>query len=361
MEFLFSDLPPMRTSYREFAETFFTLIQEATRLDIAVGYVTADSLAELQQMVIQNNNISALNLIIGMHYWDRFTKLQYNAAVALNEYLRKEDRGEVRLVTPFRFHGKLYSYSNSNGAFAGIIGSNNLGSIVESKTRTYEASLLVSEQKEADQMRKFIDQLKASATDNINDCKVTDFIERNTLLEEHENVKKVPKDVQTDILSSLTKTSFDIPLVKDGKVPGKSNLNVFFGKGRLVRGTGVLQPRHWYESELIVPNIITGQAGFPQKNTDGAEFDVITDDGWEFSCKVSGDYSKNFRSEDDLKILGRWIKGRLENAGVLEVGHLVTPQTFEDYGRDSFSLTKTNKINKSNNHDIWYLDFGVQK
>jgi hypothetical protein len=123
----------------------------------------------------------------------------------------------------------------------------------------------------------------------------------------------------------------------------------------------VVQPRHWYESELIVPNAITEQSGYPQKNTDSAAFDVITDDGWEFSCKVSGDYSKNFRSEDDLKILGKWIKGRLENAGVLEVGQLVTPETFANYGRDSFSLIKTNKriICNGQPRDLWYLDFGV--
>jgi hypothetical protein len=211
-------------------------------------------------------------------------------------------------------------------------------------------------------MRGFIDQLTANATDNIEDCTVTDFNERNTLLEDHENVKKVPQDVKADVLSSLTNTRFEIPLVKDGEVPPKSNLNVFFGKGRLVRNTGVLQPRHWYETELMVPTTITQQLGYPQKNTDAAVFDVITDDGWEFSCNVNGDDSKNFRSKGDLKILGKWIKGRLENAGVLEVGHLVTPETFNHYGRDSFSLIKTNKsvTNNGQHRDLWYLDFGVR-
>jgi len=77
-----------------------------------------------------------------MHYLEKFTKLEYNAAVSLNDFLCKEKRGEVRLVTPFKFHGKLYAYSNSNGAFAGIIGSNNLSSIIESRTRVYEAASL---------------------------------------------------------------------------------------------------------------------------------------------------------------------------------------------------------------------------
>jgi hypothetical protein len=353
MDFLYSNLPPIRTSYPAFAETFYSLIPEAVRLDIAVGYITADSLAELKQTVAYNSSIETLNLIIGMHYWDKFTKLEYNAAVGLNDFLREEQRGEVRLVRPFRFHGKMYSYSNANGAFAGIIGSNNLSSIVDSRTRTYEASVLIREQSDAVKMREFIDKLSSEATDNIADCSVNDFKVRNTLLEDHENVKKIPQDEQADVISSLTDTQFMIPLVKDGKVPQKSNLNVFFGEGRLVRTKGVVQPRHWYETELIVPNTITTLPNYPQKDTPSAVFDVITDDGWQFSCKVSGDYSKNFRSENDLKILGKWIKGRLENNGALEVGHLVTPETFVKYGRDNFTLTKTTKPN------LWYLDFGV--
>ena len=90
-----------------------------------------------------------------------------------------------------------------------------------------------------------------------------------------------------------------------------------------------------------------------KEKTDDAIFDVITDDGWSFKCKVSGDYSKNFRSEGDLKILGKWLKGRLENAGVLKVGDPVTKETLELYGRDTFTLTKTIRPG------IWYLDFGV--
>lgn len=354
MEFLYSNLLPVRTGCPTFTDTFYSLIHEATRMDIAVGYITADSLAELKQTVAYNANIETLNLIIGMHRWDKFTKLEYNAAIGLNEYLRNERRGEVRLVLPFRFHGKLYSYSNDSGAFAGIIGSNNLSSIVESRTRTYEASALMREPNCATQMREFIERLSADATDNLADCQITDFRERNTLLEDHENVERILPNQLADCISSLTKTAFEIPLVKKGKVPEHSNLNAFFGKGREIAGKGIIQPRHWYETELIVPNAITTMRGYPQKDTPTAVFDVITDDGWKFSCKVSGDYSKNFRSEDDLKILGKWIKGRLENAGVLEVGQPVTVDTFRNYGRDDFTLTKTTTPN------LWYLDFGVR-
>ena len=353
MDFLFSNLPPIRTVYPAFAKTFYSLIPDATRLDIAVGYITADSLAELKQAVLYNKNIQTLNLIIGMHYWDKFTILEYNAAVELNNFLREAQRGEVRLVRPFRFHGKLYSYSNATGAFAGIIGSNNLGSIVDTHTRTYESSVIFHEQAYAVKMREFIEQLFNDATDNLADCIITDFKRNNSLLEDHENVTKVSNEEKANVLAALTNIRFEIPLVKNGNVPPKSNLNVFFGKGRLCRAKRLVQPRHWYETELIVPNDITAQQEYPQKDTPSAVFDVITDDGWQFTCKVSGDYSKNLRSEHDLKILGKWIKGRLENHGVLQVGQPVTPLTFTHYGRDSFTLVKTTKPN------LWYLDFEV--
>jgi len=357
MDFLFSNLPPVRTKYSTFADKFYSLIPKASRLDIAVGYVTADSLAELQQIIIYNENIETVNLIIGMHYLDKFTKLEYNAAIGLNNFLRKNKRGEVKLVKPFRFHGKLYVYSDAKGAFAGIIGSNNLSSIVESRTRTYEAAAFIYEHEYVAKLREFIDVLSADTADNIADCSISesDLKKYNTLLEDHECVAKLPNDEHADIISSLTELKFDIPLVKNGNVPKKSNLNAFFGKGRLNRVKGVVIPRPWYETELIVPSAITTLPGYPQKGTPFATFDVVTDDGWRFSCKISGDNSKNFRSEDDLKILGKWIKGRLENAGALEVGHLVTAETFAQYGRDNFTLRKTAKPN------IWYLDFGVDK
>jgi hypothetical protein len=96
---------------------------------------------------------------------------------------------------------------------------------------------------------------------------------------------------------------------------------------------------------------MTGKKDYPKNE----QFWVITDDGYKFECTTSGDYSKNFRSALDLKILGRWIKGRMENRRVLKTGEKVTDETLTNYGRDSMSLTKTKMPN------TWYLDFKGQK
>lgn len=349
MELLNSNYPPVRCGGKSFSDAFYSLLPGTSVLDIAVGYITADSLAELQR-IVELNDIKCMNLTIGMHYLDWFTHAQYNAAMHLNDYLMQNGRGEVRLVTPFRYHGKLYSYSNENGAFAGIIGSNNLSSLIESGVRMYESSLLIDDCPSAREIKSFIDSLVQEATENIADLKITNFNENNPLLKGLENVRKVSETDLAECCSLLTATRFEIPV----KCKKKSNLNAFFGKGRKNKN-GIVKPRHWYEVELIVPKKIAAHLEYPHSQTPEAEFDVITDDGWTFKCKVSGDYNKNFRSEGDLTILGKWLKGRLENAGVLKIGTLVTEQTLRDYGRSSFSLIKTSKPN------TWYLDFGVKK
>lgn len=353
MEFLFSNYPPMKTGCKTFSDTFYGLIPQTSKLDIAVGYVSSDALIELQKTIELNSNIRTLNLIVGMHYFDRFTKLQYDAAMHLNDFLTSNKLGGVRLVHAFRYHGKLYSYSNDAGPFAGIIGSNNLSSIVDGGVRVYESSVLLRDAASAKQMNDFIARLMQTSTKNIAELEIDTFNDENALLDGHEFVEKVSPQKLAAAMLAKTDVAFEIP-IKPYEVSPQSNLNVFFGKGRESKN-GLVKPRHWYEVELIVPKSVTSQPGYPQSQTDNAVFTVITDDGWSFKCKVSGDYSKNLRSEGDLKILGKWLKGRLENAGVLTVGTPVTADTLNRYGRNSFTLTQTTMPG------VWFLDFEVKK
>ena len=102
-----------------------------------------------------------------------------------------------------------------------------------------------------------------------------------------------------------------------------------------------------------MPKKITISPYYP-KAGDG-NVTVYTDDGWKFDCLISGTNSKNFRASGDLQILGKWIKGRLENYGALKVGESVTEGILRKYGRNSFKLIATD------DPKIWWLDFGVNK
>jgi hypothetical protein len=355
MEFLFSNLPPLRTKNNTFGKAFYDLLNHSVGIDIAVGYVTADSLMELKKAVELCNTQSA-NLTIGMHYIEKFTELEYRAALDLHSFLKDNHLGSVKLVTPFKYHGKLYSYKNDTGVYAGIIGSNNLSSIIENNRRVYESSLLIDDRDYALQMNQFIQKLNLTAATDIDQLEITDadFKKNNPLLENHEYVRHVEDAEMFSFGKEITDITFDIPITTYEDAPG-SNINAFQGKGRINKKTGIIKPRHWYEAELIVPVSITRNSDYPKAETDEATFTVITDDGWKFDCNVSGTNSKNFRSASDNKILGKWLKGRLEAKGVLRVGEPVTKETLEKYGRHTFTLTKTKIPN------MWYLSFEVKK
>lgn len=356
MDFLHSNFPPMRTGCNTFIDTFYNLLPETIKLDIAVGYVSTDSLAELQKIIELNTNIHKLNLTVGMHYFDRFTKVQYIAATRLNEFLTSNDLGEVRLVTAFRYHGKLYSYSNQLGPFAGIVGSNNLSGIVDGGARVYESSLLLREKTAVIEMNKFIHQLSKTASRRISELEIDTFNAENPVLDGQEAVTKLTNETVVDAMVNKTDIEFQIPV----KTEAKSNLNCYFGKGRENTRTHIIKPRHWYEAELIVPMSVRSQMEYPKghpKTEEPTEFEVITDDGYSFMCQVNGGeeglWNKNLRSSGDLTILGKWIKGRLENTGALKTGELVTNETLTAYGRNTITMTKLK------NSDKWYLDFGV--
>ena len=79
--------------------------------------------------------------------------------------------------------------------------------------------------------------------------------------------------------------------------------------------------------------------------------------------RTSGDYGKNLRSKDDLTILGRWIKGRMEANGALKSGELLTSSSLGLYGRDTITLTQTSLYEEeleNGNLSVWFVDFSAE-
>lgn len=348
-ELLISNLPPMRFSNkRSFSKCFNSLFEETDKVCIASGYISTDALTELKSIAEANHK--SVILVIGMHFFEGMTKVQYQAANYLNNYLVENSLGGVFITNTFKFHGKLYTFHKKDDIFAGIMGSSNLNSILDNHTN-YETDIMLDNKAIITEMNEFILRLIEKTCIPISEWKPEHFIENNSLLEGHENVKHCPSDEVINIVSNTTDIEFDIPIKPYEDAP-KSNVNAYFGKGR-VNQRGFVQPRHWYEVEIIVPKSITDNVNYPKAGYPETEsiITVYTDDCWKFDCKISGTNSKNFRSCDDLKILGKWIKGRLENSGILEVGKPLTQDMLTAYGRNSIKMkgTKDSKI--------WYLDF----
>jgi hypothetical protein len=351
MSLLLSNLSPLKTQFKTYTKVFKDLLEESDQIHIASGYISTDSAVDLKS-IIEANGGPRLELCVGMHFFDGLSVSQLDALRSLDESLRNNNLGQVYMVTTFPFHGKLASFTKEDDLIGAILGSSNLTNIVDGQ-RQYEADYhFNSADATAPEIKNFIKELIEVSSEPLCQLEIKPTLPENNLLKDQVGVLKI---VDTELLSTkqkLSDISFEIPLKGDGSE--RSGFNTSFGKGR-ENVQGFVIPRPWYEVELIVPKTITTNPEYPQANprNDEAGFDVITDDGWSFRCKTSGDFSKNLRSEDDLKILGRWLKGRMENAGVLKPGDLVTDNTLTEYGRNTLTMTKLE------DSSAWYLDFGV--
>lgn len=366
MRLLYSNILPLRLQegQQSFIDYFKNAAANSDTLEIAVGYVSKASLMELQK-IVEENSISNVCLNIGMYYLEGMPEGTYRAAVSLNDAWMRTGVGEVRVVKAFKYHGKLYTFYKDGNPVAGIIGSNNLGAIKleASNLRQYEISAITETPEEIEEVAKVISKLKEpNCSANIQEVKVPIVREINTALVDQEFVTKITSDEVAAYKNKITNTSFEIPLKvpenhADPKMRG-SNINVCYASGR---------KRVWWEIEMVVAKEIRDLPGYPDYQV---PFMAVTDDGWKFKAWTCGQNNKNLYSKDDLKIMGRWIKGRLVASGLVdpvnkveadtEFNGLITEEILEKYGRNTITLTKTSVKTIAENEtemDVWLLSF----
>ncbi|MCL2100519.1 MAG: NgoFVII family restriction endonuclease [Fibromonadales bacterium] len=346
IELLNSNYPPLVTKMQTFPDVFFSLLQKSTSVKIASGYISEEAIAEL--LGLYNNGLKIkMFLVIGMHYFDGFTVGQYEALLSLADLLNSNNLGNVLLSRVSKYHGKVYSFTDIENDYSAIIGSSNLTKINTSE-KIYDTDILISKEKINTEIEIFLSDLQKKYCRNINEIDRNEIkiIEPKNLFEGYLEVEKITDAEKVKVINSLMSISFDIEI----KPEEKSHLNCYHGKGRETPN-GLIRPRPWYESNVMVPKEITSLPDYPSN----IDFTVITDDGYKFKCVTNGDYAKNLRSAGDLQILGRWLKGRMENSNVLKIGDKVTVDTFIRYGRNTIKLTKTTIPN------TWYMDFGANK
>ena len=150
------------------------------------------------------------------------------------------------------------------------------------------------------------------------------------VLKGYDHVTEVSKDQIDEYKDMRTGVIVHMPF----KTDPKSNLNTYFGAGKIKNR---YSPRGWYEVELILNKDTEAANILPT----GKSFTVVTDDGYSFNLSRQGDYNKNLRSDSNLKILGRWIKGRMENYGALEIGKPVTEETIKRFGKSQMVFEET--------------------
>ncbi len=341
MELLIPKIKPIRLEHESFADTFGMLASDSDEVWITTGYISISSILFLKEN-IESDNLPPISLTVGMHAFDHFTQAQYDAVYSLADYVKATSLGQVQICTAFPFHGKIYSFRKNSKPFSAIMGSSNLTALEESRLRIFEADIKLTEEPILRDISSLQSEIESKSTTPFLDWTPKKIKKTVAPISGLPDVQKVSKSTVLQTKND-SKAVFKLRL----KPEARSNLNVYFGKGRLNTRTGLIRPRPWYEIEVIVSSDITSNTGFPFKR----EFEVITDDGWRFMCKTSGDYSKNFRSEGGLIILGSWIKGRMEAAGALKVGELITKEHLKKYGTEHLILKSTSDLN------LFYLSF----
>lgn len=324
---------------RSVRDHYRPMIEIADHLNIATGFITNDSIVELKNLIEYRQYSMTLDLFIGMNLLEGFTKLQYNAVKELNSFLTESSSGRVLLSPKALYHGKMYSFIQSNSCLGAFIGSSNLGSFVGTSSNYIEADAFF-DGSEANRVNSTILQIMERLGEDFSFLPpVTEFVESPVeLLKDYNYVEQIGAERTALAKASVHGAKVKIPL----KDEPKSNLNTYFGAGKI---KGKFSPRGWYEVELIIPKNLENRDLIPwsddREENRNCHIFVITNDGYKFECYRQGDYGKNFRSAKDLKILGRWIKGQMENEGALELGKPVTQDVLDKFGKRYLVLQKT--------------------
>lgn len=376
MKLLYSDILPLgiQEGQQTIADCFKEQLMKADRLEIAVGYVSRASLAELDELVTEYD-IKKVCLNIGMYFIDGMPESTYHTAIKINRKWLDLNIGKICMVRSFKYHGKIYCFYRNEEPFAAIIGSANLGvlKLEASNRRQYEISSLITDSSECREIAEFIDKLKSpNCSANINDISDMPLIyEKNTALSGIELVTEVPPTNVEFYKHCDACVSFTLPLkvpsaaerhMDDGRHFTKSNINVCYAAPRNKR-----KSRDWYETQLTVAKEITHIDGYPEKNV---PFFVVTDDGYWFKAHTTSDGNKQFSAVGDELIMGRWLKGRLAAAGLVSPVNntqldtdrkgMITKEILREYGCENLYFKKTGQTaldEDGNKLDVWMLSF----
>lgn len=376
MQLLYSDMLPLKLKpgQEKFLHAFYNGMQDADRVEIATGYISKESLRELDSLA-EKLKVKSIILTIGMYYIEGIPESIYHEALSINEKWRVARRGEIRLVRPFKYHGKVYTFYRANHPFKAFIGSHNLGAIKleASNRRQYEISAMTEDLAEIQTIADFIHELQQKKCSlNIADIADIPLIrEVNTSLNGVQEVSQLPITSVKLFKKHIKGLSFELPL----KVPAfldrhkddnnhytKSNINVCYAAPRSAR-----KSRDWYETQLTVGVKVRRMPGYPKKHH---PFFIVTDDGYWFKAHTTSDNNKQLSAVGNELLLGRWLKGRLVAAGLVvpvndtqkdtERLGMITKEMLKAYGCNRLMLSKTDQkaIDDNNNElDVWMLTF----
>ena len=301
---------------------------------IASGYASLDLIHAFEKSFIKIAEKGGTSrLLLGMAFYEGLSQKKLDAVTKLNTVLKNcNPKCGVYVTNGRRYHGKVYQFDKNELSHI-YVGSSNFSA---SGTKgNIECTVPIKNDDQKVALVGFLNDLYSpSFSVSIDQAEITVPGKKKVIKGKVERIweglrRYDPTSIQ---IENLPKFIFPLDRVAEKE---KSNLNVYFGKGRWSRSTGKIKPRPWYEIELIASNDLNSQQFYPK-----GDFLAYTDDGYIIPMRTQGDYYKNIRSKDSLQIFGIWLKGKLEKSGVLKKYEPVNLETLEEYGNDKLSFYK---------------------
>lgn len=297
---------------------------------IATGYIGLGAFKEtLEPFKKILNGGGQVTLIFGLGYWEGISPALESLLREFNSQAKKfNEESGVFFCQKQRFHGKFYIFENDEERWASIGSSNfsdsGFGSWLESNIK-------INALAEVKLLNDYFYRLKKNNAKSID---LLSFPSRKKEL--NKKLQKRNIGIQKNI------TSLPVAFKLRIKTKQRSHVNLFAGAGRK-NSSGIYILRPWYEVEIgISKQEMKELIGIVPPNRAPFIINLVDDQGDVmtalFKRKTADSSSKNTLQDGsdfmtkNRKDLGRFIKDRLLDAGLIKYGELITEDTLDSYG-----------------------------
>jgi len=318
----------------EFLDVVEREFRDCANVSIASGYASygiLDRFNEGFQRVASKGGEA--KLLLGMAFYEGLSANKLSLLKEISEKLEGYGNSSgVYVSYSGKYHGKVYLFDKGKQKNV-YIGSSNFS--YSGLTQNIECTTLIKDDATKDKAKHFLDFLFHN--DNAVSILKADITVQGTTQYREKLALSSLDDLEKYDDQRIDKTTLPVFEICLKRIVDKekSNLNVYFGKGRWNRATGKVILRPWYEVELITTREVNSNPLYPK-----GDFLAYTDDGYIMPMRTSGDYHKNIRSRGSLSILGQWIKGKLQKTKALIPLTPVTLDTLDAYGNDTIRFYK---------------------
>ena len=329
----------------KFKKQFLQRVKRAKCLTIATGYFGADLIQDVQTHILEVSRKGECRILLGMVFHGGISQKQKKCLEELDAKLRKINPANGVYISRKEYHGKVYRFDDDF-----FVGSSNFSR--EGFESRWECTAEIKDDETRNAAKKYLDFLFSQNTTEplsrvaLSTRTKAEAVKSSRLLKDYK-IGALPVGKAID--------QMEIKLRVDDQPA--SSLNLFFDKGRKNQ-KGLYAPRPWYEVELTSTAEDRKHSCYPKsklmkkgKKSRQGIFNAFLVDGrniYQVEMKVASDGGKALMSSKESggrETLGRYIKGKLEEANVLKKGERITSDTLDAYGRDSITLKKIDDQN----------------